>query len=331
MLKNKTALKLSFLILTLILLVVFTPVIASYSFDSLTKSQTNAVVVVCNQAEDTEDCYTKQFATITRNNSLEYTLEVLRILQTKDTKASGCHFIGHVVGEEEMKKHPEDWENTIAQLPIEACTGGFLMGALEARKEVDPTFILNAKTIPTICNRVLNTTKKPGSDQTCVHTSGHLLLIEKVGSVSKAIDECNNLQTVFIYECASGVFMENIYRRNLHDHGIGQPLVWNDETMREQMEFCKTFSGVQAQGCWRELSHMLVQITGRDPEKIYVLCLAAPEQTARESCYLHGVSVLLMTAKNEPLQIRELCKPFNGTSSFERCLKLDQYRLEENL
>jgi hypothetical protein len=329
LLRNKTVLNAVFFLGTLGLLFIYLPVIESLSFSSLTKSNAHAIAIDCAKAEDKEVCFTEHFSEIAAKNELAYTLSVLEHLQATEARSNGCHFIGHVVGEEEVKKDPGRWEETIAKLPVTQCTGGFLMGALEAHKELDKTFVLNAQTIPVICNRVLNHTQQLGSDQTCIHTTGHLLLIEKLGAVPKAIDECSQLQSFFIYECSSGVFMENIYRRNLHDHGIGLPLEWNAMTMEQQQRLCLEYIAVQGQACWRELSHMFVDMAERDAEKVYMMCNNAPEQNFIDSCYLHAVHVMVLTEKNSSFAIEKACAKFEDTDYREQCLEADTNALSE--
>lgn len=298
------------------------PVLTSHSA-SLPKQQAKAIAQTCKDAVDR--CYAEQFESIASTYPLDHTLQTLEALQNLEVRASGCHFIGHIIGEAEVKKDPSAWQDRIAHLPITDCSGGFLMGALEAHKQSDQSFVLNKETITDLCTNVQEKTKQRSADQTCVHTSGHLLLIDTKANVGKAIDTCRELSTVFQYECFSGVFMENIYRRNLEEHDIGKALVWNEKTFAEQQHVCLQYYGKASQACWRELSHMILSIANKNPERVAMLCNGAPEQYEKDACYLHAVGVMLLTMKESENLINTLCKPYGTTKErLEECIRLTE-------
>jgi hypothetical protein len=255
------------------------------------------IIAMCNNNKDADVCFADQFERLARQFRFSYTVQVLAEMQQTKQVANGCHFIAHVIAAEEVMQNGGKWEEVVAHIPADDCTGGFIMGAIEGYRHYDKTFFLNAKTAPEICRAVSGHSKIVGSDQTCAHTMGHLFLIEKSGNVSQSLDECGKMPSQYRYECYSGTFMENIFRRNLLLHGIGKELAWNEKTFGEQEQLCNSHTDIVAQACWRELSHMIIDLANKDKEKITKRCSLAPEKARQKSCQKHATDTLLLLEK----------------------------------
>lgn len=261
------------------------------------KDRARLMVDKCIKNSKEEQCFANEFASLTQQFPLRYSLATLAEIQKSHTVQKGCHFIAHVIATEQVIKNNGDWEKTITQLPVNDCTGGFVMGTLEGAHYFDKKVILDAQTIPHICRKLTTRTTQKHSDQICVHTTGHLLLIEKAGNVQTAVNECKNLPSQYQYECLSGTFMEDLFHRNLITHGIGKPMAWDEKTFAKQQEVCETYTSIPAKACWRELSHMILSLAKKDLATISRLCLLASNELSQKACQTHAMDTLSLQEK----------------------------------
>ncbi len=283
-------------------------------------ARAEALLDSCRLSKIPETCYTQNFKGITKQHGLAYALDTLAALQKQGGSSAGCHFIGHVVAHEAVANSPANWPEVMRQLPVEACTGGFLMGLLEARKQFEPDFKLGADTISGTCKVIKQQQGSEGAEQTCVHTMGHLVLVEARGDIAKALAMCAALEDAYYYECASGTFMENIYRRNLVAHGTKEKLVWNGAELQRQKQLCSSHTGTAGKACWRELSHMLIQTSKRDMAKVFTACQGSGNNANSTACYMHAVGVMALLGQNHE-DHANLCGPYNADQKmYNQCL-----------
>jgi hypothetical protein len=224
-------------------------------------------------------------------------LTVLKEYQGRADAQTGCHFIAHQISAEAVDNADGDWRAVLQDLPLSDCNGGFLMGVIEARQLRDPGLGYTAATIVDTCEDIGS---QPGLEQTCTHTMGHLTLVQTSGSVPDALAICGGIADAHhLQECLSGVFMENMFRRNIAAHGKGKHIPWTQEREAELQELCTSHSGAAKTACWRELSHLFVQREARDLDSISVRCNAADVDEARSECYEHAVGIIrLLQPKN---------------------------------
>lgn len=270
-------------------------------------------------------CYEESFGEITRSKGLEYSLGLLSALQQFDASSSGCHFIAHVIASEEVRKDPDNWEEVVKKVPIDACTGGFLMGILEGRSFGDDHdhVEMDEASIAQLCRLVKETGGGDISDVTCAHTMGHLVYVGVAGDVSKSVAICEQTESIYTYECLSGVFMEHEYRRNLAEHGIGKPLPWNRKTLVSQIGLCQSYNGLTAKACWREISHMFISLSQFDAAKVFDGCNAAPSEEIRDVCYMHAVGVMTLASEFDSGRLVSLCSPYKESEEKSgRCVAL---------
>lgn len=288
------------------------------------------IINLCKSTKD-DRCYVKQFAMVAKYNKLPYTLQVLSELQKQDPSVAGCHFIAHVVASEEVNKDPKGWQNIIKRLPINDCTGGYLMGLMEGRSKFEKDFKVNAATVQQICTQVNHAAGKD-VDQTCFHVMGHLLLIETKGGLPQAVEMCNKLSEAYRYECYAGIFMENEYKRNLSAHGVGKPAQWDKDMLARHKKICNEYQADAARACWREIAHVFNFIYHNYPPDVYKACSEAGYQTApgnapnaewRDDCYIHAVGVMAMSLKFDHQNFPLLCQPYEGNDlSYHRCAQM---------
>ena len=214
------------------------------------------ILKICDDLKTKNTCLSYAFLSLVQRESLVYALNVLAKIEENETSQEGCHFIAHIISVEEIRKNPKDWENVLKTIPIEECTGGFLMGVIEGRSLFDKNFVLNSKSVRETCSYVKDSTHQASSEMICIHTMGHLLLVENAGDINKTLSVCDSLDEIYQLECASGTFMESEYRRNLALHNVGKVVPWNIKTINRQKNLCDTYTGTVQNACFRELSHM---------------------------------------------------------------------------
>lgn len=243
------------------------------------------------------------------------TLIVFGIIRFHKQETTGCHFKAHLIGFAAVKKDPANWEELLSKYSFSECTGGYLMGILEGHKYFDTSFKLDEQTSVKICAKIAKKSSDQKSEMTCMHTMGHLFLAEEQGKIEKALNICSKLDSLYRYECFAGVFMENIYRRNLRAHQIAEELVWTEENIAKQKNLCNTYSGDMAKACWREISHMFVHQSKNNPSAVYKACYSAPNREFSEECYIHAVGIMTLSANFKEKNKKTLCDPYKKYKS----------------
>jgi hypothetical protein len=245
--------------------------------------------------------------------------------------SQGCHLISHVIASEEVAKANRSWEEIIAKVPVEDCGGGFIMGAIEGQQLFNQEFRLDEHTIPLVCEKTKQQASNVNTDQMCTHIMGHLVLVELKGNVEKATNVCSKTNFQSKYECLAGVFMENLLRRNLVAHGVGERFAWNEETLQAEKERCSEYSGQQANACWRELSHMIVYISRANPNAVFSQCSIAPNTTMQTECYIHAVGLMTQSTSFQRDDLSRLCMPYQGDKLlFSRCITMAINTIDTN-
>lgn len=139
-------------------------------------------------------------------------------------------------------------------------------------------------------------------------------------NLQKAIAFCDGITLSFSEECYSGIFMENMTRQNLSEHGLVNQFNWTKESVRVYEELCRTFKGKAASGCWGEMGHMYAAVYHDEAMTVYNLCKTAPSEAFTQNCYFHAVEKISVT-NNIQLTINSLCKPYaNDKELFESCI-----------
>lgn len=266
-----------------------------------------------------EQCYAKEFATLSSKKDLPYVLKVLSSLQKLDPRSRGCHLIAHSISIAKTQKNPEEWREILSKMDIDMCSGGFVHGVLEAKSRYDEDFVINEKTIEDICLFVKEKFKGEG-DFNCSHIMGHILLGESKGDIEGSIETCDKLSKSLRYECYSGVFMENETRENLITHSGFERIPWDDVNIRLQEEICARFDGEAARACWREIVHMYALVARSYPPLVYEACKKAPEEFF-DNCYFHGLGIITSSDSFDDEDMEFLCEPFlSDNNKFKECL-----------
>ena len=113
---------------------------------------------------------------------------------------------------------------------------------------------------------------------------GHLVLTKEQGELNDGLDICRLGIEKYRYGCFTGVFMENLTRENLVDHGYSEPIKWDQAALSAHKSLCSQYTGVVSRACWREVAHLFHQLTGPKPQELYKLC--SENQTYLAKLYL---------------------------------------------
>jgi len=284
--------------------------------------KTQAMISKCNKTDTWNRCYSEMFASLAKDYDFEFSLKLLKQLESQDARINDCHVIAHKIMGEEVAKHPERWKELLQLVDPNICNYGFIHGIIEGRSRVDSSFTLNKKTIPEFCQAMLQEKGSRGVDQTCVHIIGHVLLVQTKGNVDQAVAICSQIPLNLQKECASGIFMENFTRDNLVDHEIASTVLWDDRTISQTEQLCRQYEGKIAYGCWQEISHLYNHRARLTPEHVLTDCRQAPTKELAEGCYLHGVATFIHNTKASTDYFQSVCAVFSDRSFVEQCMSI---------
>lgn len=275
---------------------------------------------VCQNNPNWRTCYGNELASITKQHNFDYTLQIIKILPTVDPKTGDCHILAHQATGAEIAQDPLRWEELVKKIDANSCNYGFVHGIVEGRSRFDPKFNLNEESIPQICETITKYKPVKGIDQTCAHIMGHVLLVEKDGSIPDTVNICEKIPQSLQYQCFSGTFMESFTRDNLVTHGLAKKIPWNEETIKAQEDLCRKYQGFAAMGCWQEISHMYSAYFHDDPAKVFEACSRAPNIKFRNECYQHAVASLTTQGPEEENYFASLCKYYEDNEyEYQRC------------
>jgi hypothetical protein len=251
------------------------------------------------------DCYADYYYNLTFKNNKEFAFTSMLELQKMDESAKECHFILHSIGRAAFDKDPDNWKQTLSDMPVE-CDYGGLHGVLEAYQAAGGE--VSKKTIPTFC-----TDDYEGG---CAHAVGHLLLVEQ----GNKLDEANVLCKSYTEEeerhnCMAGVFMERMIPRNLVSHGLVEPGKverWWDN-IAEHEELCRSFSGEEFIACWTEISHSAAYKFRGEWEAVFAFCNSTDLQKAAGSCMRHVIIDLVGINNFDLSRLKPMCTSASST------------------
>lgn len=273
----------------------------------------------CESEKYPEQCFAQEFKKLTEKTTTAYSKEVLFALQEIAPQSRGCHLIAHYISGVEARRNPENWLGLLSQQDANTCTGGFIHGILEVHAGTDPNFKLTASQFPIICGQL---PAQGDARRSCFHNLGHILLVDELNSIPKAVSTCNEIAMPLAKnECLSGVFMENLTRLNIRNHGLGETIPWDRKRAAEIEILCKEYSGLAAQACWKEISYVYAAANNTEPSKVFADCNKAPTEKARTSCYIYGVGNMVAFTTFDPARLNEVCLVYDETNPlFKTCM-----------
>lgn len=265
-----------------------------------------SAAIFCRDETAYDHCYQEKLSQIAKVNGLVFSRQVLEQLWDIDDRTRSCHAIAHRIALAQIEKLPSSWDKLLATIDPQACSGGFFHGILEGHTRFDSSFQITDEQITKLCDR------QDGaySQGSCLHIMGHLLLVEHYPNLKKAIAFCDGL-TLPSYECYSGIFMENITRQNLNEHGLASQITWTKESSQTYEQLCASYQGEAAKACWGNMGFMYAAVYNDDADKVYELCSKASREVLQTNCYMRAVEKIAVTGASQS-QINSLCNPYKN-------------------
>jgi len=277
------------------------------------------MVESCAKQNKWRNCYGDQLSNYTKLNKLTEVLKILSQIQEVDSRAKDCHFIAHKISSEEIAKDPGNWLKIFQVVDQDSCLGGFIHGSIEGFRRANSGFQIDEKGIVEICEQI-NIAAGNKNPDPCIHEIGHLLLVEFYGEIKPATEICNKLSEQNQVYCNDGIFMENITRDSLVEHGIKDHIVFDMQSAQEIEKTCSNFTGVSETACWSQLAHIYAPVSNYAPPATYKLCARASSEYNQEQCYLHSFIFLLTYPKLNNNELRTICDPFLKKENLGKCL-----------
>lgn len=278
-------------------------------------------VAGCKSAISKEDCYVSNFAKKYSFTDLKKVQDVLYSIQDLDPSTRNCHLLVHRIVKELVKNHSSDWVKLAKQVDPNACGGAFIHGILEARLSDDPSFGISEKMIREVCG--LDSDESSDRAIACAHMFGHLILVEKEGSIDQSLPICGKLNPTSKVECDSGIFMEDSFRIILSDHGLAPVPVKDEKRMIQQTQRCLNYKDEAGLACWTDLAEIYDEFYNYDMDKVYQKCNLAPEEGERQRCYLKAVVLSSISPSfNEGSKLVSQCDVYAESDLKEQCIKM---------
>jgi hypothetical protein len=111
-----------------------------------------------------------------------------------------------------------------------------------------------------------------------------VLLTQKEADVGESLKDCRLLNKKIAGNCYQGVFMENIQRENLSEHGVADREEWTPEYLEEQKKQCNNFGGQEQIECWRSLGPAILTALSYEIEPAVRFCQSSPEAVSGRVC-----------------------------------------------
>lgn len=274
-------------------------------------------VGICKQLSQESICVNTVFVDIAKNNTMLFTIQVMERLQ-QNAELQSCHFISHLVGNVELSKNPGEWRELLKSTNPYRCGGGFLHGILERLLAAENQRKIDPKLLREICDNA-----SPQDDGlNCIHTMGHLLVLETGRDLEKSIEICKRFVPGVdgrSYQCYHGLFMEYTTKLNFRLHNlekIPEAITQNDVDYLEGI--CRELKNIAAKGCWEQISRYYLTVSQEDSDEAYLLCARAGARQYVEYCRLYLGSLIVSNpkVKNKDIKntINGYCKNYDKNS-----------------
>ena len=268
----------------------------------------------CKKSNSWHECYKVELSKTTKTYGLKTGTEILNLVQAQDPNSRNCHVISHFMSREAIKRNPNNLDQLLDELDVNACGSGFLHGVLEAYVGMHPALKIE-DFANEVCNRGTEYKKRM-----CAHFIGHVFLLNTEGDLQLAVGLCHKLQDAWLFDCLDGAFMEDHQKLALVEHEVAKQPVLNDEYIKQMENTCAKFKQrAELMACWTEMAEMYAHTYGYDAEIIYKNCLRAKDLQDQRACYGKGVVVMAIYMGFESEQkIQSLCKHYKTSPQDEQ-------------
>lgn len=269
------------------------------------------------QGSGWHDCYQKEMPKITKDYGLAPSEQVLLAVQEIDQNAKNCHVIAHLMSREAYNRNPDEFDELLQSLNVNACGSGFLHGVMEAYLGQHPETEVNGDFAGNICTKKI----EQYWQRMCAHFMGHIFLVENSGVIDQSLRLCDAVKMEWRFDCFNGLFMEDHQKLALAEHGIAPLPTLTPDYMKSMEETCLQYSGPKGQACWTEMAEMYAHAYGYDPEIIYKGCQKGPDAASQQICYGKGIVVTAVyTGFDTADKLTGICKFYKNTPQFSWCV-----------
>lgn len=273
------------------------------------------------QRQQQRDCYKKQLSQLSLKKGIFFVEKTLNALQEIDPNMRSCHGFAHEVAKLIVYKDPDKWKELLSQVNPNTCGGGLMHGIIESHTGFEPNTRVDSNLIKETC---LNQSSRWSS--ACVHTFGHIALLQTEGEVAQALPICEDLPSDTATNCFNGLFMEDSFKTNLIEHGLVEkvPIPTKDQQSFERVSLrCSQYQGPAGIGCWADLGPIFVEYYKYDYQRIYNECEKADEEAEQRHCYFRAVASLAIYGENDTAsKLMDICSPYFATNkdAYKRCI-----------
>lgn len=221
-------------------------------------SVSSEILSLCSKEDSKQNCYDTEIPKILdKGISFEESIEVIKLIQNKDSGYWFCHAVAHKLSAKEYYKSPDKWRDIMTRSPMGICSNGFIHGALQAHFS---TVTLNGVQInelmpdlQTICEKRNNWQPTRQQQSSCYHEIGHLSMYLTHANIVEAAKVCRTVGIRsdgrnYLQTCQEGIFMQVFEPREPDDF----ELIYNIVPEKEKLGVCEQYSeGVMKGACWK--------------------------------------------------------------------------------
>lgn len=282
--------------------------------------EANRIASACLNNEK-QGCYENHLTQLIQKKDIFYAEQLLNALQEIDPNMRSCHGLAHQLAGVAVRQDPSKWKDLLSKVNPTTCGGGFLHGIIETHTGDDPDFTFDSKTVQGTCQATA-----PQWSTQCIHTFGHIALLQTEGDVSKALPICDSLPKDLSSNCFNGLFMEDSFKTNLVEHGFVENL---PSPTKDQKRFdqtysrCSKYDGPAGIGCWADLGPIFVEFYKYDYQNVYNACQRANEEAERRHCYFRAVASIVISPQIDTTDdLLAICSPYfaQDKNAYRKCI-----------
>ena len=211
----------------------------------------------CADLETKEACYLNEVSQLMDIISLEEAFEIIRIAQESDSWLMVCHTIGHVIGQKEVEKDPDNWVEIIGRCPDFTCSDGCPHGAVIGRFGGDQLSQKDAQQakeeLSTACGYDGIEDHLTPRMYKCIHGVGHLIMFLAEADIEESLAICKSVSAgddnSAYAACSEGVFMIMHQPFGPDQEDLVEGLA---PTFNQIDEFCGKYEGIALESCYNE-------------------------------------------------------------------------------
>lgn len=266
---------------------------------------------ICKNSSSIDRCFAQEFYGLTMKKNISFSKQTLVELQKLNSHALYCHIIAHFISQAETTKYPDKWEKLLIEQNPTECLGGYIHGILETHLKGQK---VNSSLVGKVCSY-----KDKNTQINCVHTFGHMIIIDQMGDINKSTSICDLLpENMDSYECYSGVFMEFISRSGLKQHGIFEdPFRFDDKSVASMRAQCSLGKPDRQKACWGQMGTIYLAYFNEDLSRAIDACKKSLNSDFKEKCFEYIILRKLFNGEINNDKVKGICDLFKEAGESE--------------